>query len=198
MIPRKVYWDTSCFIAFLSGVHPDEVERSLICEDLLKYARNDEIEIWTSTWTIVETIRPKENRKPSPIPLWAELLKSVDEKGNLLHPAASGEFEKIWSYYQRNTCPTRILPEEQANKIRLMFEWPWVRKIQVIPAIAHRAAEIARSHNMKPGDALHVASALFRNCEVLQHWDRHFERTDDLIPSRNPTRLSPQNLLPLS
>jgi predicted nucleic acid-binding protein len=197
MSSRKVYWDTSCFIALLSGGHPDEVDRSSICEDVLQHARSDDIEIWTSTWTIVETVRPKATRELPPVPLWAELLNQADEKGTLLHPNASQEFEKIWHYYHRRTGPTRLLADEQALKIRQMFDWPWIRKIQVIPVIAHRAAEIARSHNMKPGDALHVASALFRNCDAIHHWDRHFNRTDDLIRSENPSRISPQDLLPL-
>jgi predicted nucleic acid-binding protein len=197
MAPKKVYWDTSCFISYLSSTHPDEVARALICEDILKHARNDQIEIWTSVWTIVETIRPKTIYQPSPVPLWAELLNGKDEKGNAIHPEATGEFEKIWNYYKRNTLPTRLLSEDQTLRIKQMFDWPWIKKIQVIPAISHRAAEIARSHNMKAADALHVASALHRNCEILHRWDRDYERTDNLIKSEEPCRMSPQNLLEL-
>ncbi len=197
MAPRKVYWDTSCFISYLSGTHPDEVARALICEDILKHARNDEIEIWTSVWTIVETIRPKAPFQPFPVPLWAELLKGTDKDGNAIHPEAPGEFEKIWTYYKRNTLPTRHLSEAHAVKIKQMFEWPWIKKIQVIPSISHRAAEIARSHNMKAADSLHVASALSRNCDVLQRWDRDYQRTDLLIQSQDPVRLSSQHLLDL-
>jgi predicted nucleic acid-binding protein len=197
MAPQKVYWDTSCFISYLSGTHPDELARALICEDILQHAKNDEIEIWTSVWTIVETIRPRTVCPPSPLPLWAELLKGKDQKGNLIHPEASSEFENIWTYYKRNTVPSRLLSEDHALRIKQMFDWPWIKKIQVIPVISHRAAEIARSHNMKAGDALHVASALYRNCDVLQRWDRDYTRTDALIPSQDPVRLSPQNLLEL-
>jgi hypothetical protein len=118
MAPKKVYWDTSCFISYLSGIHPDEVTRSLICEDVLKHARNDDIEIWTSVYTIVETIRPKAVYQPSPSPLWAELLNAKDQKGNIIHPEASGEFEKIWNYYKRNTVPGRLLSESQALQIK--------------------------------------------------------------------------------
>jgi predicted nucleic acid-binding protein len=195
MAPKKIYWDTSCFISYLSGIHPEELARSLICEDVLKHARNEEIEIWTSVYTIVETIRPKAIYQPEPVPLWADLLNTKDSKGNIIHPEASSEFDKIWNYYKRNTLPTRLLSEDQALKIKQMFDWSWIRKIQVIPVIAHRAAEIARSHNMKAADSLHVASALHKNCDVIYRWDRDYSRTDTLIPSQDPVRLTPQNLL---
>jgi predicted nucleic acid-binding protein len=198
MAPKKVYWDTSCFISFLSGTHADEIARQLVCDDILKHARNDEVEIWTSVWSIVETIRPKTTFQPSPVPLWAELLKGTDKDGNLTHPEAEGEFEKIWTYYKRNTLPTRLLSDDHATRIKQMFDWPWIRKIQVIPAIAHRAAEIARSHNMKAGDALHVASAIHRGCDVIHRWDKDFKRTDSLIQSCDPVRMSPQTILGLS
>jgi predicted nucleic acid-binding protein len=198
MAPKKVYWDTSCFISYLSGTRPEEVARSLICEDILKHARNDEVEIWTSVYTIVETIRPKSAYQPSPAPLWAELLNTKDKDGKILHPEAASEFDKIWNYYKKSTLPTRLLAEDQALRIKQMFDWSWIRKIQVIPVIAHKAAEIARAHNMKPGDSVHVASALHRNCEVIHRWDRDYARTDSLIPSQDPLRMAPQNLLDLT
>lgn len=197
MTPKKVYWDTSCFISFLSDTHPNEVARAKVCEDVLQHARNDEIEIWTSVWTIVETVRPKVSMTPAPLPLWAELLNGKDDKGAVIHPAASGEFEKIWAYYKKNTLPTRHLSDDQALKIKQMFEWPWIRKIQVIPAVSHRAAEIARSHNMKAGDALHVASALHRKCDVLQRWDKDYNKTDSLIQSQDPVWITSQGSLEL-
>jgi hypothetical protein len=33
-IPR-FYWDTSCFISYLSAKHPDEQQRALVCKDIL-------------------------------------------------------------------------------------------------------------------------------------------------------------------
>src|SRR5260221_11476058 len=132
MTPKRIYWDTSCFISYLSGTHPDEIARSLICEDVLKHARSDQIEIWTSVYTIVETIRPKTAYEPTPAPLWAGLLKTKDSKGNVIHPDAASEFDRIWNYYKRNTLTTRPLSEEQALRIKQMFDWSWIRKIQVI------------------------------------------------------------------
>jgi len=196
MSVRRIYWDTSCFISFLSGSHPEEVERSLVCEDILQHARNDKVEIWTSVWTIVETIRPKVMSQPCPMPPWAELLNQEGKDGQLIYPDATPELSKIWNYYQKNTLSTRLLSEKEALRIKQMFDWPWLRKVQVMPSIAQRGAEIARSHNIKPGDALHFASALSRGCEVLQRWDKDYRKTDTLIKSEDPVRLSPNmNLL---
>ncbi len=78
-----------------------------------------------------------------------------------------------------------------------MFAWPFIKTIQIVPSIAERAAEIAREHNLKPADSLHVASALARKCEQLQRWDRDYKRTDHLITSTDPTRITPQDELDL-
>jgi predicted nucleic acid-binding protein len=196
---KKVYWDTSIFISYLSSTHPAEVARAEIAEDILKHARAGDLEVWTSVWTIVETIRPKSVVPENfPLPIWAGLLNAADKDGALLQPTASVDFAKIWTYFKRNTLPARLIPEADAQKIKDMFDWPWIKKIDIVPAISHRAAEIARAHNMKGGDSLHVASALHRQCEVLQRWDRDYQKTNDLIPSQDPERMSSQASLGLS
>ncbi len=193
MTPSKVYWDTTCFISYLSSTHPEEILRADICIDLLNHARNDGIEIWTSVWTIAETIRPKAIYEPSPLPEWASLLKNTDSKGDLLYPKAHGQFEDIWKYYKKNTLATRMLSDEHATTIKQMFEWPWIKTIQVIPAIAQKATEISRKYNMKPADAVHVASALFMECEIIHRWDRDYSKTDGLIKSAEPQKMSPKH-----
>jgi predicted nucleic acid-binding protein len=77
MAIQKIYWDTSCFIAYLSIPHPEEQIRALVCRDILHHAQNDKVELVTSSWTIVETIRPKLEYKPSPIPQWADALEAI-------------------------------------------------------------------------------------------------------------------------
>lgn len=59
---RRIYWDTSIFLCFLNR---DELERSKICEDVLQHAAMDEVLILTSTYTIVEVIRPKRRSLPT-------------------------------------------------------------------------------------------------------------------------------------
>ncbi len=62
MDKRRIYWDTSIFLCFLNR---DELERSKICEDVLQHAAMDEVLILTSTYTIVEVIRPKRRSLPT-------------------------------------------------------------------------------------------------------------------------------------
>jgi predicted nucleic acid-binding protein len=198
MLISKVYWDTSCFISFLSTTHPQEAARADICEDVLKHARAGDVQIWTSAWTIVETIRPKEQYKPTPLPAWAAALDVKDAAGNLIWPNAKAHLETIWNYHDRNTVATRNVSPSDAAKLKGMFAWPWIFKIQVVPTIAEHAADIARAHNMKAADSLHVASALATSCEVIHRWDRDYRKTDGLIPSKSPERMSPQNALGLT
>lgn len=61
MAKRRIYWDTSIFLCFLNK---DELERGKICEDILQHAAMDEVLILTSTYTIVEVIRPKKHSLP--------------------------------------------------------------------------------------------------------------------------------------
>jgi len=192
----SVYWDSSCFICFLSAHHPLERGRALICQDVLNNALNDRIEIWTSAWTIVETIRPKETYVPKALPKWSAALAQTDETGGELYPTATQELEKIWNYYNRNTTPTRPLSKLESEKIQKMFAWPFIKTIQIDPTIASRAAEIARDFNMKAADSLHVASALARKCGTIHRWDRDFRKTDHLILSEEPKMISPQPNLP--
>jgi predicted nucleic acid-binding protein len=193
-IPR-VYWDTSCFISFLSNTHPDEKTRAEICDDVLRHARAGDLQIWTSVWTIVETIRPKEPYVAQSLPPWSVALDVADKSGALVYPKAKGHLEVIWNYYHRNTMATRKLSTADANKIKQMFAWPFIFKIQIVPTIAEHAADIARTYNMKPGDSLHVASAIARGCEYIHRWDRDYSKTDGLIQSKEPIRISPPNLL---
>lgn len=191
----KVYWDTSCFISFLSNTHPDEKARAEICQDVLDHARNQDLQIWTSVWTIVETIRPKELYVPKALPPWSVALDVTDKSGALIYPKAKKHLETIWEYYHRNTVPTRQLSAADATKIKQMFAWPFILKIQIVPTIAEHASDIARTFNMKPADSLHVASALARGCDHIERWDRDYTKTDGLIPSKEPVRISPPTLL---
>jgi predicted nucleic acid-binding protein len=195
---ERVYWDTSCFISFLSATHPDEKERALICRDVLQHAINDRIEVWTSAWSIVETIRPKTKYVPKPLPLWARALEQTNDKGIKLYPDATAKFEEIWEYYNRHTVPTRKLSDEEYQCIRDVFSNRMVRMIQVEPSIAEEAARLAIDRNIRPADGLHVASALARKCAKIHCWDHDYSRTDDLIPSGPPTWMSEQPELGLS
>lgn len=191
----RVYWDSSCFISLLN--RDSEPERHEICSDILNHAKDDRIEIWTSCWTIAETIRPREQFVLEPLPEWSTHLDKVDEKGKPVYPGARAQLEMIWEYYYRNRRRSKLLSPEESLKIKQMFAWRWVRKILVHPSLAARASDISRDTGVKPSDALHVASAIHRNCAVIHRWDHHFEKTDHLIPSVEPEMLSVPPLPPL-
>ncbi|HZL56475.1 MAG TPA: PIN domain-containing protein [Bryobacteraceae bacterium] len=74
MAKRIVYWDTSIFLCFLNK---EETERSRICEDVLQHASMEEVLILTSTYTIVEVIRPKKKSLPGSTPLTPEQVQKI-------------------------------------------------------------------------------------------------------------------------
>jgi predicted nucleic acid-binding protein len=181
--PRKVYWDTSCFICFLNK---DEAARSLVCDDILRNADAGKIEIWISTWVIVEVIRPRRAGK-EPLPPWAEkAIKAV--------PECKQQLEELWRRYQAGT-PVKKLTAEQIEKIQAMFEWPFIKKMWVDEIVAQRSVEIARDYGLKPGDAVHAASAIIKKCDAIQRWDKDFDAIASLIPSEEPKRLTSQMAL---
>src|SRR6267378_3466595 len=100
--PRKVYWDTTCFICFLNR---KEEERRLICQDVLLYAKRKEIEIWTSMFTIAEVIRPRRMQSVIPdLPSWAtQPYTAKDPEMQKLFKGAENQIKEIWEYYHRNT-----------------------------------------------------------------------------------------------
>lgn len=73
--PRKVYWDTSCFICFLNKA---ELDRRRICEDVLRNAQAGTILLHTSTWTIAETVKPKAKSLPGSRALSAKEIAAID------------------------------------------------------------------------------------------------------------------------
>jgi predicted nucleic acid-binding protein len=181
--PRKIYWDSSCWICLLN---PGEMVRRAICEDVLKHADLGTIEIWISTWAIVEVIRPK---KPgnSPLPAWAvNCIAKV--------PEANPHIEELWRRFQAS-APTPKLTPQQIAKIQGMFQWPYLHKVYVDERVANKAVELARDFGLKPGDSIHAASAILSKCDVLQAWDRDYDRIKHLIPVEEPTMISQQHSL---
>jgi predicted nucleic acid-binding protein len=180
--PKKLYWDSSCFICLLDDSPASSLRRS-ICNDVLKHAELGEVEIWISTWVIVEVIRPKK-RGMEPLPLWAvESIKAV--------PMAKEPIEELWARYQRN-APSNKLSKEQIERIQGMFEWPFIKKMYVDDRIAAKAVELSRDYGLKPGDSVHAASAILKPCDELQNWDKDFDRIKLLINVQEPKMLTPK------
>lgn len=149
---RKIYWDSSCFICFLNRA---EAERRRICEDVLHHAQDRKIEIWTSTWTIVEVVNPKRKSLPT---------------AHKLSPA-------------------------EISQIQAMFEWDWLKKVQLDQIIAANAVQLQRDYNLKPADSVHAATAIRIKADVLQRWDRDFDKINKLILVEEPQLLTVQHEL---
>jgi predicted nucleic acid-binding protein len=187
--PRKLYWDSSCFICFLNNADY-EVARRAVCEDVLYNAENGVVEIWTSTFTIVEVIRPKRHGS-APLPAWAvRAIESVEKE----FPQARAEMGTLWRRYQSNDPATKLTPE-QIEKIKGMFEWDFVNLIELNQMVANEAVGICRDYGLRPPDAIHVASALRRRCSELQRYDRDYEKVKHLIPVEEPKQISAQSSL---
>jgi predicted nucleic acid-binding protein len=69
-------------------LNPNEETRRRVCEDILQQAKKGECSIYTSTYTIVETVRPKTVRIPN---------------AKLLTPLEIQEIEKMfrWSFLEK-------------------------------------------------------------------------------------------------
>ena len=76
-----------------------------------------------------------------------------------------------------------------------MFEWPFVKKLYVDERVARKAVEFSRQFGLKPGDAVHVASAIIGKCNLLQKWDKDFDKVKHLIAVEEPTRITAQKSL---
>ena len=191
--PRKVYWDTTCFICFLNR---KEEDRRLICQDVLVHAQRKEIEIWTSTFTIAEVIRPRRMQPIIPkLPEWATrpLALSKEPEIQKVFAAAQNQINEIWEYYYRNTAPYERLSTQHINRISSMFEWGWVQKILVDERTAKKAVEISRDYDLKPADAIHAASAILKKVDAIQRWDKDYDKVKSLIAVEEPVRLSSQS-----
>lgn len=178
--PRKLYWDSSCFICFLNS---EEARRSHICDDILKHASIGDVEIWISMWVIVEVIRPKIS-VAAPLPEWAnKAIKAV--------PEANQQLNELWNRYQRKKSVTKLSTQE-IEQIQGMFEWTFIKKVQIDELIASKAVELSRDYGLSPGDSIHAATAILRKCDAIQRWDKDYSKVSHLIPSEEPQMISKQ------
>ena len=67
--PRRIYWDSSCFICFLNR---NELDRRAVCEDILRNAESGAVTLYTSTLAIAEVIFPRRSALPNPRRLTTE------------------------------------------------------------------------------------------------------------------------------
>ena len=71
-----------------------------------------------------------------------------------------------------------------------MFEWEYIKKVDVSELVAKDAVKLARDYGLKPADSIHAASAIHRKVSVLQRWDRDFSKVGHLITVEEPKQLT--------
>jgi predicted nucleic acid-binding protein len=76
-----------------------------------------------------------------------------------------------------------------------MFEWDWLKKVQLDQIVAAKAVELQRDYNLKPGDSVHAATAIRIKADVLQRWDRDFDKVKHIILVDDPKMLTIQGEL---
>jgi hypothetical protein len=134
------------------------------------------VEIWTSSITIAEVIRPRESFIPAPLPNWASpALKKF--------PSIEPRLRLLWDFYSQRTRPTRTLSDAEIKGIKQLVNPNRIRTIQVDDKIANAAVDLSRTVGLKPVDAIHAASAIalhkLKKIEVLQYWDKDYEKVKD-------------------
>jgi predicted nucleic acid-binding protein len=73
------------------------------------------------------------------------------------------------------------IPMAESKKIRAFFEHRYIITISLDRDIAERAQDLIWEHNLKSGDAIHAASALYSRVKILDTFDPDFLRLDQKI-----------------
>src|SRR5262249_20743417 len=68
------------------------------------------------------------------------------------------------------------------QQLSIYFRHKFIRVIPVDRIIAKQAAEIVRLHQLKPPDAIHVATALRTKCAVLYTYDGTDGDSQKMLP----------------
>ena len=121
---------------------------------------------------------------------------------DVLHAGRDGKIEIVTSMFTlvevirpKAIKHPHALTEGQVSRLRGMFRWPWLKKIQVHEQLAVDASDLARAYRLKPADAIHAATAIAEKCDELQRWDRDFDRVASLTSVTSPTHVSQMPLL---
>lgn len=86
-----------------------------------------------------------------------------------------------------------ILPTALDDKILQYFENPYIDLVDVTRAIGEEANRLARKHNLKPTDSVHLACALRQRCDVVLSYDPDFTK----IPNP-PIRIEEPMIIPIN
>lgn len=133
--------------------------------------------------------------------IWIALIKHEIKNGidRTLIPKMileDAENNKVAIYISRLTIVevhkkrnyTSLTEYEDSQVQSRFFQHEYIKKIDVDKYVAEQARQIAWKYNLKPADAIHVASAKKVSAQVLHHWDGDFSHVpSDFITCSEPT-----------
>ena len=141
--------------------------------------------------------------------VWIALIKGETVKGidrcavtkMILEDARDG---KVTIYISRLTIVEVHKKRYYASLTRVeddriqsdFFKHEYIKKIDVDSWVAEHARQLAWDYGLRPNDAIHVASAIKVNVEVLHHWDGDFANVpSSVMPSEEPIKWEKQTTL---
>ena len=68
--------------------------------------------------------------------------------------------------------PSDAIPEERRAAVEEVFDRPYIRTITLTRRLAERARDLVWGYDIRPKDAVHVASALAAKATTLNTFDR--------------------------
>lgn len=93
----------------------------------------------------------------------------------ILRAAEAGKIELVTSAFtraevRRDRRQPKLTPE-QHTRVSEFFRHSYLHVRPLDQAIGESAAELGEQYNLKPADAVHLATALSVQADELQHWD---------------------------
>lgn len=100
--------------------------------------------------------------EPDKVPECRPVIEAAESGGVTLVTSALTIAEVLWLKGQKK------LPAEEANKIMAFFKHSWIVVREVDRFIAEDARELVWNNNVKPKDAIHLATALAQDVSLDQ------------------------------
>lgn len=80
-----------------------------------------------------------------------------------------------------------ILTEEEEQRIDDFFKHDYIKLLAVDRGLAEHARKLARTHNLRPADAIHLASAIRARADEFLTWDKDFPKiTIEAVTIKEP------------
>ena len=75
---------------------------------------------------------------------------------------------------------TELLPDEKESVINEVFANKQIVWVEVDLPLAVEARRLARLHDLKPADAVHLASAVRGKADILLRWNHRFKVSEEI------------------